>query len=50
MMNEEADSTLVKKLVGYKIQDITWWTYAPDLDWDKKLELMELVKYPRKAG
>ena len=50
MMNAEADSTLAKKLVGHKTQDITWGTYADDADWEKKLELTELVKYPRQAA
>ena len=50
MMNAEADSALAKKLVGHKIQDIAWGTYAGDADWEKKLELMELVKYPREAA
>ena len=50
MTNAEADSTLAKKLVGHKIQDIIWGTYAGDADWEKKLELMELVKYSREAA
>ncbi len=47
LMNAEADSTLSKKLVGHKIQDLTWGGYAGDTDWDKKVEILELVTYPR---
>ena len=50
MMHPEADSTLAKKLVGHKIKDITLGTYAGDADWEKKLGLMELVKYSREAA
>ena len=50
MINAEAGSTLDKKLVGHKIHDITWGTYAGDADWEKKLEFMELIKYPREAA
>ena len=39
LMNVKADSTLSKKLVGHKIQDLTWGGYAGDADWDKKLEI-----------
>ena len=46
MMNAEADPILVKKLIGHKIQDITWETYAGDSDWEKNLEPVDLVKYP----
>ena len=50
MANAEVDTTLAKKLVGHKIQDIILGTYAGDADWEKKLELMELVKYSREAA
>ena len=46
-MNAEADSTLSKKLVGRIIRDLTWGGYAGDTDWDKKVEILELVTYPR---
>ena len=47
LMNAEADSTLSKKLVGHIIQNLTWGGYAGDADWDKKVEILELVTYPR---
>ena len=49
-MNAKADRTLTKKLVGHKGTDITYDLYAGDADWDNKVELMELVKYPREVA
>ena len=50
LMNAKADRTLTKKLVGHKGTDITYDFYAGDADWDNKVELMELVKYPREVA
>ena len=47
LMNAKANSTLSEKFVGHKIQDLTWGSYAGEADWDKKVEILELVTYPR---
>ena len=48
-MNAKADKTLKKKLVGHKGTDITHDLYAGEADWENKVELTELVTYPREA-
>ena len=50
LMNAKADKTLTKKLVGHRGTDITYDLYAREADWDNKVELTELVKYPREAA
>ena len=50
LMNAKADKTLMKKLVGHKGTDLTYDLYAGDADWDNKVELTELVRYPREAA
>ena len=50
LMNAKVDKTLTKKLVGHKGTDITYDLYAGEADWDNKLELTELVRYPREAA
>ena len=49
LMNAKADKTLTKKLVGHKGTDITYHLCAGEADWDNKVELTELVKYPKVA-
>ena len=49
LMNAKADRTLTKKLVGHKGTDITYDLYAGEADWENKVELTELVKYPREV-
>ena len=49
-MHAKADKTLTKKLVGHKGTDITYDLYAGEADWDNKVELTELVKYPGEAA
>ena len=50
LMNAKADKTLTKKLVGHKGTDITYDLYAGEADWENKVELTELVKYPREVA
>ena len=50
LMNAKADKTLTKKLVGHKGTDITYHLCAGEADWDNKVQLTELVKYPREAA
>ncbi len=50
LMNSKADKTLTKKLVAHKGTDITYGLYAGEADWDNKVELTELVKYPREVA
>ena len=50
LMNAKVDKTLTKKLVGHKGTDITYDLYAGEADWNNKVELTELVKYPREAA
>ena len=49
MMNAKADKTLTKKLVGHRGTYITYEHYARAADWDNKVGLTELVKYPKVA-
>ena len=42
--------TLTKKIVGYKGTDVTYHLCAGEADWDNKVELTELVKYPREVA
>ena len=50
LMTAKADKTLTKKLMDHKGIDITYDLYAGEADWYKKVELTELVKYPREAA
>ena len=49
-MNAKADKTPTLKLVGHKRTNLTYDLYAGEADWDNKVELTELVKYPREAA